>query len=105
MQQDPADGFDVDLAPVPVADTVRASALVDVEVTNLAPVERAATLVHTGDMADCDRSYQVLQQRIDEVKRIDEVTEAPVGWSRQIYLDCAGPRQQRVTDLQFVLGS
>lgn len=67
--------------------------------TDLPTVERAATLVHTGDMGDCDWSDRVLQQWIDDAN------EAPVGLSREIYLDCAGDRDQWVTELRFVLGS
>ena len=87
------------IAAVPVDSAVDASDLDGVELTDLAAVDRAATLVHTGDMADCDRSYQVLQQWIDDAN------ETPVGLSREIYLDCSGTRDQWVTELQFVLES
>ena len=70
-----------------------------VRIRELPAVERAATMLHTGDMSECDRSYQLLQQWIDDAD------ENPVGFSREIYLDCTGERDQWVTELQFVLGS
>jgi DNA-binding transcriptional MerR regulator len=64
---------------------------------DLPPVERAATLVHRGDMAACERSYQILQRWIESAQ------ERPVGYSREVYLDCTSGRDQWVTELQFVL--
>lgn len=87
------------IAAVPVNSAVDASDVDSVELTDLAAVDRAATLVHTGDMADCNRSYQILQQWIDDAN------ETPVGLSREIYLDCSDSRDQWVTELQFVLES
>lgn len=80
--------------PVPAGCEIDAA---DVAVRNLAPVPRAATLIHVGDMAECGRTYRVLQRWIEVAE------EAPVGFSREVYLDCSGDRRRWVTELQFVL--
>ena len=83
------------IAAVPVAGEVHA---VDgLEVRHYPAVSRAATLIHTGDMSECDRSYQLLQQWITEAN------ETAVGLSREVYLDCSGDRSDWVTELQFEL--
>jgi effector-binding domain-containing protein len=69
----------------------------DTEVVSLPSVARAATLMHHGDMATCSTSYQALQTWIEAAG------EKAVGYSREIYLNCDGPLDTWVTELQFVL--
>lgn len=85
------------IAAVPIPATADPSTLGMLVVREIPPAARAATLVHVGDMAFCDRSYQILQ------RWIEDANETAVGYSREIYLDCEGPKQQWVTELQFVL--
>jgi DNA-binding transcriptional MerR regulator len=69
----------------------------DAVVTRDLPAGRAATLVHEGNMTTVSASYQALQQWMEAAG------EEPDGYSREIYLDCDGPRDRWVTELQFVL--
>lgn len=70
-----------------------------ITIRELPPVDRAATLVHRGDMAECAKTYQVL------LNWIDRVGEAPIGYSREVYLECGEDRSTWVTELQFALAS
>lgn len=64
----------------------------------LPAAERAATLVHRGAMATVGTSYALLDTWIDAAG------EQPVGFSRELYLDCPpGDQTNWVTELQFVL--
>lgn len=85
------------IAAVPVARGIQD--VNDVRIRDFPAVSRAATLVHTGDMSECGRSYDLLQ------RWIDDANETPLGFSREIYLDCAGGRSDWVTELQFELDS
>lgn len=66
-------------------------------IRDLPGVDRAATLIHRGDMADCAGTYQVL------LNWIDAAGETPVGYSREVYLDCGDDPNAWITELQFVL--
>lgn len=68
-------------------------------IRDLPAVDRAATLVHHGDMAECAKTYQVL------LNWIEAAGETPVGYSREVYLDCGEDRSTWVTELQFALAS
>jgi DNA-binding transcriptional MerR regulator/effector-binding domain-containing protein len=94
LYEERSDGRIDVVAAVPVPADIDAPG---VRLRRLAPVERAATLVHTGDMANCGRSYQILQ------RWIEHAGQTPVGFSREVYLDCSGSRDRWVTELQFVL--
>jgi DNA-binding transcriptional MerR regulator/effector-binding domain-containing protein len=65
---------------------------------HLPSVPRAATLIHHGPMADISKSYDAL------MAWMTEAGETPIGYSRELYLDCAGEQQTWVTELQFELG-
>lgn len=119
---EPAEGFDVDFAPIferlyttvfesLVRDRVepigphcalyeqRDDGRIDVSIRDYPAVNRAATLIHTGDMSDCDRSDHLLQ------RWIDDTNEASIGLSRETYLECSGDRNDWVTELQLELAS
>ncbi len=84
-------------AAVPVAPDAEVDSDV-VEVRMLPAAERAATLIHHGNMATCERSYLLLQQWMAAAG------ETPQGFSREIYLDCPlDDLDAWVTELQFVL--
>ena len=84
-------------AAVPVAPDAEVDSEV-VEVRVLPAAERAATLIHHGNMANCERSYLLLQQWMAAAG------ETPQGFSREIYLDCPlDDLDAWVTELQFVL--
>lgn len=69
-----------------------------VSTRDLPAVERAATLVHEGSMATIVDSYALLE------RWIEATGEQPVGFSREVYLDCPDDQEAWVTELQFVLG-
>ncbi len=64
---------------------------------HLPTVDRAATLIHHGAMANISESYEAL------MAWMSEAGETPIGYSRELYLDCAGEQDTWVTELQFVL--
>lgn len=69
-----------------------------VELRDLPKAERAATLVHQGTMERIMESYALLD------RWIEQAGEQPVGFSREVYLDCPpGDQEDWVTELQFVL--
>lgn len=70
----------------------------DVSTRDLPAVERAATLVHQGSMATIGNSYGLLE------RWIEATGEQPIGFSREVYLDCPDDREAWVTELQFALG-
>ncbi len=70
----------------------------DVEERTLPAAERAATTVHRGSMDDCVAGYEAL------LRWTEETGERIEGYSREIYLECDGPPDTWVTELQFVLG-
>lgn len=64
---------------------------------NLPAADRAATLVHRGSMDTIGDGYGVLE------RWIDATGDRPVGFSREVYLDCPADQADWVTELQFVL--
>jgi DNA-binding transcriptional MerR regulator len=70
----------------------------DVEERTLPAATRAATTVHRGSMDDCVAGYEAL------LRWTEETGERIEGYGREIYLECDGPPDTWVTELQFVLG-
>ncbi len=68
-----------------------------VSTRDLPAAERAATLVHHGSMDSIVDSYAVLQ------RWMEATDEQPVGFSREVYLDCPPDPAAWVTELQFIL--
>lgn len=69
-----------------------------VTIRHLDPAARAATLVHQGGMDTIRNSYAVLD------RWIGQAGESPLGYSREVYLDCPPDNPDGwVTELQFVL--
>ena len=64
---------------------------------DLPKVERAATLVHAGDMASVGESHQALMEWVGSAG------ESPKGFTRELYLECDGPQASWITELQAVL--
>lgn len=64
---------------------------------DLPAAERAATLVHHGSMESIGDSYALLE------RWLQATAERPVGFSREVYLDCPDDQADWVTELQFVL--
>jgi DNA-binding transcriptional MerR regulator len=81
------------LAAVPID----GGAATDLAVRDLRAVPRAATTIHRGSMARCQEGYEALLQWADATG------ERIWGYSREVYLDCDGPPEAWVTELQFVL--
>jgi DNA-binding transcriptional MerR regulator len=71
-----------------------ASAGHDFGVVDLPAVEHAATIVHRGSMDDVMPTLQTL------ARWIDENGYRSAGDNRELYLDCDGPPDQWVTELQ-----
>jgi len=69
-----------------------------VSTRDLPAAERAATLVHHGSMDTIVDSYSLLE------RWMEATGEQPVGFSREVYLDCPEDPADWVTELQFVLG-
>ena len=84
------------VACTPIApDAEVSSSIIGAETLDAVP--RAATLIHHGTMSEIARSYEAL------MTWMDEAGETAVGYSREVYLDCAGDQQSWVTELQFAL--
>ncbi|HEX6444221.1 MAG TPA: MerR family transcriptional regulator [Streptosporangiales bacterium] len=66
----------------------------DFGVVDLPAVEHAATIVHRGSMDEVMPTLQAL------ARWIDENGYRSAGANRELYLDCDGPRDQWVTELQ-----
>ncbi|MBO0830251.1 MAG: MerR family transcriptional regulator [Streptosporangiales bacterium] len=66
----------------------------DFAVVDLPTVEAAATIVHHGSMDDVMPTVQTL------ARWIDDNGYRSAGYNRELYLDCEGPRDQWVTELQ-----
>jgi effector-binding domain-containing protein len=67
------------------------------DVRDLPSLARAATMVHHGSMDIVDRDYRNLMRWADTTgERIE-------GYSREVYLDCDGPPDTWVTELQYAL--
>ena len=69
----------------------------DVSTRIVAPVERAATLIHRGPMETIKSSYEEL------MGWMADAGEEATGFSREIYLDMDGAPESWVTELQFAL--
>lgn len=68
----------------------------DFEVLDV-PATRAATTVHQGDMASIGRGFEALMRWAESAgERVD-------GCGREVYVDCDGPEDTWVTELQFAL--
>lgn len=68
-----------------------------VTLRDLPAVDRAATLVHAGSMETVTRSYAILDHWIGAAG------EKPLGYSREVYLDCPEDQDDWITELQFAL--
>jgi DNA-binding transcriptional MerR regulator len=68
------------------------------ELRDLPALPRAVTTVHHGSMAGADAGYRTL------VRWADVTGERLVGFGREVYLDCDGPPDTWVTELQYPLG-
>lgn len=66
----------------------------DFQVVDLPAVEHAATIVHRGSMDDVLPTVQTI------ARWMDDNGYRSGGASRELYLDCDGPRDQWVTELQ-----
>jgi DNA-binding transcriptional MerR regulator len=84
------------MASVPIheADDVTSDRI---EVVDLPAVARAAVTIHRGSMAHVDEGYQAL------LRWADDTGEQIDGFSREVYLECAGDPEAWVTELQFAL--
>jgi DNA-binding transcriptional MerR regulator len=70
-----------------------------VDVLDLPAVPRAVATVHRGHMNRVERGYEALLRWTEQTgQRVD-------GYSREVYLDCDGPPDTWVTELQFVLAA
>ncbi len=58
---------------------------------------RAAATIYRGSMDNCQEGYEAI------MRWADATGEQIKGYSREIYLDCDGPPETWVTELQFVL--
>jgi DNA-binding transcriptional MerR regulator/effector-binding domain-containing protein len=88
--EDATDGGVLVHATIPV----NASAIEGVEIVDLPGFERAATIVHHGDMDNVLSTIQTLATWIEE----NDHTSA--GYNREVYLECVGERSTWVTELQ-----
>jgi effector-binding domain-containing protein len=80
--------------PIDEADDVTSDRI---EVVDLPAVARAAVTIHRGSMAHVDEGYQAL------LRWADDTGEQIDGFSREVYLECAGDPEAWVTELQFAL--
>ena len=83
------------IAGLPIDAAAAPSDLVE---RTLPAADRAATTVHRGSMDDCVAGYEAL------LRWTEDTVEHIEGYSREIYLECDGPPDTWVTELQFVLG-
>jgi DNA-binding transcriptional MerR regulator len=68
------------------------------DVVDLPPIERAATLLHHGPMADADATVQVLARWIDD----NGYRTVGPGYAREVYLDCPpGGQEKWITEMQL----
>ena len=70
----------------------------DLEERTLPAAARGATTVHRGSMDDCVAGYEAL------LRWTEDTGERIEGYSREVYLECDGPCDTWVTELQFALG-
>ena len=95
LYEEHPDGIEVIAAAQIPADSEFTSELL--ERRDLPKVERAATFVHTGDMITVGASHEAL------LEWVVAADEAPLGYTREVYLECDGPQETWVTELQVVL--
>lgn len=84
------------IAGVVIADDAHV-AIDDITTRNLPAADRAATLIHRGSMDTIIDSYALLE------RWIEATGDRPIGFSREVYLDCPADQADWVTELQFVL--
>jgi DNA-binding transcriptional MerR regulator len=82
--------------PVPGGVTIEGDELTTIE---LAAVERAATTVVRGDPAQFSGAFRALHEWVDQTGA--EAT----AFERELYIDCDGPRETWVTELQVLMES
>jgi DNA-binding transcriptional MerR regulator len=80
--------------PVPVGVTIDGDGMSTIE---LAAVERAATTVVRGDPAQFAAAFRALHDWVDQTG--DQAT----AFERELYIDCDGPRDTWVTELQVLM--
>jgi DNA-binding transcriptional MerR regulator/effector-binding domain-containing protein len=73
---------------------VNADAVEGVEIVDLPGIERAATIVHHGDMDNVLSTIQTL------ATWIDDNGHTSAGYNREVYLECTDDRSTWVTELQ-----
>lgn len=83
-----------DCAPGPSGMTIEGDRLATIE---LAAVERAATIVVRGAPDQFDDAFRALHEWVD--RSGDQATS----FDRELYVDCDGPRDTWVTELQTIL--
>ncbi len=69
----------------------------NIERVELPPVERAAAAIHHGGMDTVEQTIQAI------VRWLDSTGEQADGFSREVYLDCDGPPDTWVTEIQYAL--
>lgn len=80
--------------PVPPGVTIEGDGL---RTSELAAVERAATTVVRGDPAQFAAAFRALHEWVDQTG--DQAT----AFERELYIDCDGPRDTWVTELQVLM--
>jgi DNA-binding transcriptional MerR regulator len=97
---DPADAERpmIAIAAFPVAAGTRVDHP-DVDIVDTPGFERAVCTIHRGAMTRIHESYDAM------VRWAEAAGETIVGMSREVYLDCDGPQDQWVTELQFPLAA
>jgi len=95
---DQRDDGDIDVMAGVVVDADASLDSSTVTIRHLDAAARVATLVHQGGMDTVRSSYAVLD------RWIGQAGESPLGYSREVYLDCPPDNPDGwVTELQFVL--
>lgn len=95
---DQRDDGDIDVMAAVVVSSDAALESSTVTIRHLEAGARAATLVHQGDMEGVVNSYAILD------RWMTQTGESPVGFSREVYLNCPpDDRDAWVTELQFLL--
>ena len=69
----------------------------NVELIELPPVERAAAAIHHGSVARVEETIQAI------VRWLEAAGEQADGYTREVYLDCDGPPDTWVTEIQYAL--
>lgn len=73
---------------------VNADAVEGVQIVDLPGIEKAATIVHHGEMDNVLSTIQTL------ARWIDDNSHTSAGYNREVYLECMGDRSTWVTELQ-----